>query len=273
LADTVNDYREQTVDCGQIKMNYASWPGDGPPLLLVHGLSGRWQSWLNVVPLLRTRWRIFAVDLRGHGKSGRSVDGYPLKGYAADVEKFIETVIGGPVSVVGHSLGGMTAIVIAATAPGLVRSAVLEDPPIYVYRRPQTGQRFLLTHEMANSRLSVEEIAQRILRERPENTPEQATMTAQSWRALDPRTVGGVIDRTHMWGDGIEEHMRRTRCPTLLLQANADLGGAMSDADGARASEVIPDCTLVRWPDSNHSMHLSKPAEFVAAIEAHFKRA
>ena len=267
----MTDYSEQTVDCGESKINYAAWPGDGPPLLLIHGLSGRWQSWLNVVPLLKPRWRISALDLRGHGKSGHAVSGYPLQGYAADVEKFIEAVFSGPVNVIGHSLGAMTAMVLAATAPSLVRSAVLEDPPIYVYRRPQTGQRFLLTHEMASSRMTVDEIAQRILLERPENTPEQANMTAQSWRALDPKTVGGVIDRTNIWGDAIEDDMRRIKCPTLLLQANPELGGAMSDADGDRAAAVIPNCTLVRWPDTGHGMHGAKPAEFVAAAECHLK--
>jgi pimeloyl-ACP methyl ester carboxylesterase len=269
----VAEYQERAVDCGRIKLNYMSWPGEGQPLLLVHGLSGRWQDWLTVVPLLQPRWRVTALDLRGHGKSGRSGDGYELKGYAADVERFITTVIGGPVHVMGHSLGGMTTMVLAATAPSLVRAAVLEDPPIYVYRRAEVGQRFRLTFEMASSRLTIEEIARRILHERPENTPEQAELAAQSWRALDPRTVGGVIDRSFLWGDWIENHMERIKCPTLLMQANADLGGALSDADGARAASVIPNCSVVRRADSNHSMHKSKPAAFVAAAEAHFQGA
>src|SRR3990172_5078197 len=113
------DYQERTVACVQIKINYAQWPGDGPPLLLVHGLSGRWQSWLSVVPLLQARWRVIALDLRGHGKSGRAADGYDLRFYAADVESFIPAVIGGPVNVIGHSLGAMTAIVVASNAPSL----------------------------------------------------------------------------------------------------------------------------------------------------------
>lgn len=267
------DFQERTARCGEIDLNYASWPGDGPPLLLIHGLSGRWQSWLNVIPFLQPRWRIVALDLRGHGRSARASDGYRLEGYAADVEEFIRNVIGGPACVIGHSLGAMTAMVQAAIAPSLVRAAVLEDPPVYAYRRAERGERFKLTLDMSSSSFTEAEIARRILRERPENTSEQAASMAQSWRALDPATVRGVIDGSSIWGDWIEDRMRQIECPTLLLQANVKLGGALADDDGARVESLIPRCTLERWPDTGHGMHAAKPAEFVAAAERHFKAA
>jgi pimeloyl-ACP methyl ester carboxylesterase len=267
---TMADYQERTVSCGQIKMNYAQWPGDGPPLLLVHGLSGRWQSWLSVVPLLQPRWRITALDLRGHGKSGRSADGYRLQGYAADAEEFIRTVIGGPVHVIGHSLGAMTTMVLAANAPTLVHAAALEDPPVYAFRRSERRS-FKLTHQMASSTLTEEQIARRILEERPETPPEQAASMARSWRVLDPETVRGVIDGSYSWDDWIDDSMRSVQCSILLLQASLDLGGALADADATRVASLIPRCTLVRWPDTGHGMHAAKPKEFVAAAEAHFK--
>ncbi|MBI4220356.1 MAG: alpha/beta hydrolase [Chloroflexi bacterium] len=264
------EYEERTAWCGQIEVDYVSWAGDGPPLLLIHGLSGRWQGWLNVVPLLQPRWRITALDLRGHGKSGRATDGYRLPGYAADVEEFIRTVIRGPVNVIGHSLGAMTTMVLAANAPELVRAAVLEDPPVYAFRRSERRQ-FRLTHAMASSSLTEAQIAELILRERPENTPEQAAFTARSWRALDPEAARGVLDASYSWDDWIEDTMRRVKCPTLLLQANLELGGALADADASRVAELIPNCTVVRWTDTGHGMHVAKPQEFVAAAERHFK--
>jgi pimeloyl-ACP methyl ester carboxylesterase len=264
------DYVERSVVCGKVEINYASWPGDGPTVLLIHGLSGRWQSWLNVAPLLQRRWRLAALDLRGHGKSGRPAEGYPLAGYAADVEAFISQVFRGPVRVVGHSLGGMTTMALASSAPRLVQAAVLEDPPIYAYRRPDGARRFALTHEMASSRLSVAEIADRLLREGIETQREQALFRAESWRMLDPRTVGGVVDGTRMWDESIEDVMRRVACPTLLLQGNPELGGALYDAESDRAASLMKSCTIVRWPETGHGMHQNRPADFVAAVERHF---
>jgi pimeloyl-ACP methyl ester carboxylesterase len=267
------DYVERSVACGKVEINYASWPGDGPPLLLIHGLSSRWQTWLNVLPLLQPRWRLTAIDLRGHGKSGRPAEGYPLAGYAADVEAFIGQVFRGPIRVVGHSLGAMTTMVVASSAPHLVLAAVLEDPPIYAYCRPEGAKRFALTHEMASLRLPVEKIAERILRERPETPVEQALASAENWRMLDPRTVGGVVDGSRMWDDAIEGAMRGVTCPTLLLQGNPELGGALYDAESDRAASLMKCCTIVRWPETGHGMHQTRPADFVAAVDRHFKGA
>ena len=121
-------------------INYAAGPESGPPLLLIHGISGRWQDWHCIFDLLADSWHIFAVDLRGHGKSSWTPNGYHWRNYSLDQIDFIERVIKRPTFVIGHSLGGSTALGLAAERADLVRAAVYEDPPFFVHRRWEGNQ-------------------------------------------------------------------------------------------------------------------------------------
>src|SRR3954471_8978915 len=137
--------QEQTFDTGTVSINYVADQASGPPLVLLHGVTSRWQGWLSVMPDLALRWRLFALDLRGHGRSGRADGRYRLTDYAGDVTAFLQRRAGEPAVVVGHSLGAMIAIAVAAEAPDFVRAVVLEDPPLAAFstqslrERPEYG--------------------------------------------------------------------------------------------------------------------------------------
>ena len=111
------------------------WSRDGSPratkVLMLHGLSGISTGYDEVVAQLGDDADVYRLDLRGHGRSDRAPATYSVPFYAADVIAFIESVIGEPVVLVGHSLGGVIAHHITATRPDLVLSALCEDPPLY----------------------------------------------------------------------------------------------------------------------------------------------
>ena len=123
--------REQKFSAGAVTLNYVSSSETGPPLLLLHGITNRWEVFLNVMPYLTQRWRVFALDLRGHGKSAHVKGGYQGEQIAADVVRFVEEKIGEPCVLYGHSLGGMVATYIAAHRPELVRALGLGDSPFF----------------------------------------------------------------------------------------------------------------------------------------------
>lgn len=100
-----------------------------PVLLLIHGGTASRRAWDLVTPALRARHRIVAVDLRGHGQSPAPDSGYSASQLAADVARVIEQLGLDAPTVVGHSLGGMTAICLAAQRPELVRRLVLLNVP------------------------------------------------------------------------------------------------------------------------------------------------
>lgn len=115
--------REQTYKVGDLTLNCAVGTGTGPPLLLLHGVTSRWQSWLPIAPSLALRWHLHALDLRGHGGSGRATGAYRINDYATDVVALLRRQIGSPTVLVGHSLGAIIAAAAAALAPELVRAS------------------------------------------------------------------------------------------------------------------------------------------------------
>jgi pimeloyl-ACP methyl ester carboxylesterase len=100
--------------------------GDGPPLVVLHGLLGRARNWLSVARALQGGRRLHLAELRNHGASPWSeVMDYPAM--AADVAALIERQAGGRAAVMGHSMGGKVAIHLALTRPELVERLVVVD--------------------------------------------------------------------------------------------------------------------------------------------------
>ena len=60
---------ERSFDAGEVTINFAEGPANGPPLVLLHGGTDRWASFESVIPALKEEWHIYALDFRGHGKS------------------------------------------------------------------------------------------------------------------------------------------------------------------------------------------------------------
>src|SRR4249920_1530169 len=124
---------EQLVDLGEIQMNYATM-GDAasPALLLIPGQTESWWGYEAAMPLLAERFQVFAVDLRGQGRSSRTPGRYTLDNMGDDLVRFIDVVIGRPTIVSGLSSGGVLSAWLSAYAkPGQVRAAVYEDPPLF----------------------------------------------------------------------------------------------------------------------------------------------
>ncbi len=99
--------------------------GEGPPLLLIHGMGGSWQSWLANIPSLGEQYRVIAVDLSGFGGSDPLPTGAVFNGYADVLECFLDELGISSVAVFGHSLGGLVALTLAARSPERISCVVL----------------------------------------------------------------------------------------------------------------------------------------------------
>jgi pimeloyl-ACP methyl ester carboxylesterase len=101
-----------------------------PVLLLIHGGTASRRSWDLVTPALRANYRVIAVDMRGHGQSPAPDSGYSAVQLSADVNRVIDELALDQITVVGHSLGGMAAIFLAAHRRDVVRRLVLVNVPV-----------------------------------------------------------------------------------------------------------------------------------------------
>ena len=128
-----------------------------PPVVFVHGLvMDNLSSWyFSVANAVATHRECILYDLRGHGLSERTEDGYSLDGLAADLEALIETLELPPVHLVGNSFGGLLALVTALQSPDRVKSLVLVDG---LLPEPGWGASMVgtlgLTGEAAESRIA-----------------------------------------------------------------------------------------------------------------------
>src|SRR4051794_3419557 len=101
--------------------------GEGPPVLLLHGLAGYAGEWAETAGWLTERCRVVALDARGHGRSERFPADVSRAAHVADAAFAIERLALAPVVAVGQSLGGQTALLLAAERPDLVRGLVVAD--------------------------------------------------------------------------------------------------------------------------------------------------
>lgn len=107
--------------------------GDGPPILLVHGWMGSSYHWRKVMPLLAARHRVVAIDARGYGESDKPNAGYDGSTIAEDLRQVSEALgLVRPV-VVGHDMGALPALLMAAESPERVSGLVYVDEPLPGY--------------------------------------------------------------------------------------------------------------------------------------------
>ena len=109
------------------RLVYRVWGSPGAPrLVLLHGLGDGAADWDGVAPAFAGRWRVYAPDLRGHGRSGRPGD-YSVELMEADVLGFLDALELGRVDLIGHSMGGLVGYLLAGDHPERVRRLILED--------------------------------------------------------------------------------------------------------------------------------------------------
>lgn len=113
------------LDSGRLAV--LDFGGDGPPVLLLHGLAGYAGEWTQTASWLTERARVVAYDARGHGGSERFPADVSRTAQVEDAVCVIGALELGRVVVIGQSLGGQTALLLAADRPDLVRGLIVAD--------------------------------------------------------------------------------------------------------------------------------------------------
>lgn len=276
---------EHSLDVGDQTLNYAVGPENGPPLLLLHGVTRRWQSFMPVLSDLMMRWHVHALDFRGHGKSTRVSSAYRVVNYVDDAVAMLEHVIPSPAVLYGHSLGAMVAARTAALHPERVRAAALEDPPMHsMGERIAQGvlQSFFcgmehvardggslteMTRRLANVELdSGEDFASRRLGEIRDHV--SLRFTASCLQQLDPNVFPVIIAGNWLDAYPIEDTFRSLACPVLLMQADPSDGGMLIDRDAKLIADLTRECLHVRFRQVPHLIHWAQPTDLLRTLLA-----
>jgi len=265
-----------------VSLNYMEGPPGGPALLLLHGITQRWQAFLPLMPQLTQTHHVFAPDLRGHGLSGRVPRGYRGEDYSHDILEFIDQVIAEPVIIFGHSLGGMVGVYVAACRQKPVQALVIGDSwflrgnpnhSAYVEMFQKTLALLQTTRDFQSLRRELPEMVLHSpvygevpMKSFPKFDEPYLTAWARSLSQLDPDTLAMTLDGTAVENWRPEEFLRNIKCPTLLMQADPKMGGLMSDNDVKLARELLPNSMHVRMDGLGHSLHMSEAAPVLRVL-------
>lgn len=115
-------------EANAVNIHYLRTGRNKPTLIALHGLTGSGACWTPLARSLEDEYDVVMPDARGHGKSSAQLDGYMYRDHASDVLGLIEALgLTAPV-LLGHSMGGMTAAVVASQLGSALRSVILADP-------------------------------------------------------------------------------------------------------------------------------------------------
>lgn len=279
---------EQTFQADGVRLNLAviehADPA-APRLLFFHGVTRRWNDYLELMGAVAPRYSISALDFRGHGKSDRTPGAYRVVDYVRDAVAAVQQCRERPVALYGHSLGALAAAGAAAELGGAIRAVILEDPPLCVLGRriheTPFGPFFQRLRDVVRQGGSTPEISRR-LAEIPFDLPGRAESVrlgelrdaatlryqARCLGQIDPGVLDPLVEGRWMEDYDHEEVCRRIRCPALLLQADQAMGGMLSEADARRAEAAMADCTRIYLPGVGHDMRAGAPEKVQRVVVA-----
>jgi pimeloyl-ACP methyl ester carboxylesterase len=255
-----------------------------PPIVLLHGVTLRSEDWENIFPRLATRYRVVAYDARGHGKSGRAST-YALDDLVSDLLRLLREIAQAPAILIGHSIGGATALVAAAREPSLVRGLVLEDPWLAQYRdtkwrAPYFTRLRAALDQREDPRTFVRALSSIPLPEpgpRGERTVGEvrgfyaADRLATYYKDVDIAVVDQVLTRDEAGSAAIADAPSKVRCPVLLLAATGP-GSALAEGEADRLGTAFADVKVMKYPGVGHRIHGLRPEPFLEALEPFLRR-
>jgi pimeloyl-ACP methyl ester carboxylesterase len=232
--------RTRAVHVGRVSISFRE-AGDpaGPAAVLLHGGASSSATWHRLAAALAAGGLyVIAADLRGHGGSSRTSD-YPLSAYSDDIRGLMDALAIRSAALVGHSLGGYAASVLAQREPDRVSRLVLEEPGIPCRDSEGgnglSGPRFLLA----------------------------ALAGLATHRGNDRRAVASAVRQLRVPDPAWWGRLPLITAPTLLIS-----GGSASHIRAGHLAEAggsIPDCSFVTIP-AGHRVHSRCPDQFLAEV-------
>ena len=246
---------------------------DGPPLLLVAGLASDVSSWQTVLPVLSEHFRVIIVDNRGIGRSLPEDAPVSVDLMADDCAALIDHLGYGPVHVLGHSMGGFTALSLAAHYPEKVRKVV-----IAASSEKSSSRNTLLFSDLADRygkgddpagffRMVFYWIFSPAFFE-DEGTVKGAVEFALSYPFPQaPVSFRNQVNAIAAFdGRGLA---RSVKVPALVLAGTEDL--LFPAAAGRELAEKFPRGKYLAIEGAAHSIHAEKPKEFAEAVLSFLK--
>lgn len=266
---------DRTVEVDGCSIHYFRWGMTSKPgLLLVHGGAAHARWWSFLAPMLARDYCVAALDLSGHGDSGRR-ELYPREIWAAEVMAVVEHAglsSNGPPIIVGHSLGGLVTIVAASLYGDRMAGAVVIDSPVNkpdpesqegrqgrAFRNPKVYSTLegamehfsLIPFQPCDNDFIIEYVARHSLRQ---------IEGGWTWK-FDP----AVFDRVSL--KPMTDYLADTHCRVAVLRG--ELSYVVPPETGQYMYELLNrNAPIIEIPQAYHHLILDQPLAFIAALRA-----
>jgi pimeloyl-ACP methyl ester carboxylesterase len=262
-----------------VELAWDRWgPDEGTALVLGHGFSGSVQDFALEIPVLASSRPVLSFDRRGHGFGTHADDasGYTIDRLVADEIAFLEAHGGGPVDLLGHSMGGRVAVQVAVERPDLLRSLILMDTSAWSFRSADPDvsallEAFFETYDPARGLPNMDAMRgpeDDLIDERvPKDLVDRRDAMFQRFDPVALRELGWQL-----FGEvvpSMRPRLGEITCPVTVIVGSED--HPLVDQAPELAAEV-GDGELIVIDGAYHSPQLTHPAEWLAAIEAHLAR-
>jgi pimeloyl-ACP methyl ester carboxylesterase len=226
---------EGSVRSNEIDLHYVRSGGDGPPIVVSHGVFDDGVCRLPLARALDDAYDVILYDARGHGRSDAPRDGYNAETMATDLLGLVDGLdLDDPV-LLGHSMGGDAVATAAAREPGLPRAVVLVEPAGLMYRNQDEADvgttaadaRELIEGWQAGTKADLLETDESLRRLVEEGREELASLLADARLRVSPK-VTQLFDAVLADPD---ELYHRIEVPTLVLRGDIDRTARERDAE------------------------------------------
>lgn len=261
------------VEANGIRIHYHRTGGDKPQVLLLHGLTDNGACWTPVIEQLLADYDCIAPDARGHGLTDAPATGYAPADHAADAASLIQALKLNRPAVMGHSMGGAVALLVASQHPDLVRAMIAEDPAWFVEGRLETpasreearqGWLAGMRDNKAKPR------PERIAGEHAKN-PRWSMAELEPW--ADAKTQ--VHEEVLQWMDAPpidwRAALKKVQCPALLVTGDVARGVIISPAQAEEAQALNVKLQVANIAGTGHCIRRDDFAPFIAAVRDFLK--
>lgn len=254
-------WKTDVCKTNNIQVHYTRTGGDKPPVVLLHGLMTNGLCWTGLARTLERDYDVIMPDARGHGHSAVPDYGYRYEDLANDVAGLISALKLPPPVLIGHSMGGMTAAVVASRKPGLLRGVVLADP---TFLSPGV-QREVRDSDVADQhrkilKLSLDELITDARRRHPHRSAEMLELFARARL----QTSMAAFDVLTPPNPDYEQLVSQIDMPALLVFGDR---GVVTPVVAEALQQLNSRLTVAQIPEAGHSLHMDQPERFAAVVK------
>lgn len=245
-----------------VDLHYVRTGGSKPPLVLLHGLTANGACWSPLARALEDRFDVVMPDARAHGNSSAPLNGYRYDDHAMDAIALIQQLCLNAPAVLGHSMGGMTAAVVASRMAQDIRSVILVDP---TFLSPQR-QREVRDSDVADVHrrtLSLDKAA--VLAELQARHPHRSSEIVELLAKARLQTRMSAFAVLTPPNPDYQQVVREIQVPILLIIADA---GVVSLDTARELQSLNPRISIEQIDDAGHGIPFDQPQRFEAAVRS-----